>query len=61
MTTRHIYARCCRSHMQHRRGGFTMSQEMNPKALRAVAIIVAAVVFAAAATPFLQMAATVMA
>lgn len=38
-----------------------MSQEMNPKALRAVAIIVAAVVFAAAATPFLQMAATVMA
>jgi len=38
-----------------------MSQEMNPKALRAVAIIVAAVVFAAAASPFLQMAASVMA
>jgi hypothetical protein len=38
-----------------------MSQEMNPKALRALAIVVAAVVVAAAASPFLQMAAIVMA
>lgn len=38
-----------------------MSQEMHPKALRLVAIVVAAVVFAAAATPLLQMAAIVMA
>jgi len=38
-----------------------MSQEMHPKALRALAIVVAAVVLAAAATPLLQMAAFVMA
>jgi len=38
-----------------------MSQEMNPKALRALAIVVAAVVVAAVASPFLQMAAIVMA
>ncbi|KAF0185218.1 MAG: hypothetical protein FD124_2110 [Alphaproteobacteria bacterium] len=38
-----------------------MSQDLNPKTLRALAIIVAAVVFAAAATPLLQMAAFVMA
>jgi hypothetical protein len=38
-----------------------MSQEMNPRILRAVSIVVAALVFAVAATPLLQMAAIVMA
>lgn len=38
-----------------------MSQEMNLRTVRAVALVVATVVFAVAATPLLQMAAIVMA